>query len=241
MSQGEKSPTFKEFRSFVAANGDGVKQFVYRRVEREAVDDVVFATFELAGQKWARLPSLKYKQQLRLLRYAHRTIAKDYRHHRVHRLFIDGDETSSRSSGLDSSAGADGVEDGNGDDEKDADNQMVRAFNRLSYSEQDFLAFIAWDGLTPGDAARILNLSLGAFTLRLSKARTQLGRRCRREQRRSDARVSNKKFSDLWRRRAESKRLNDIDQLRPLDPVGELRDNPLRLNTDQVARDVIGH
>lgn len=223
MSQGEKSPTFKEFRSFVAANGDGVKRFVYRRVDREVVDDVVFATFELAGQKWARLPSLKYKQQLRLLRYAHRIIAKEYRHQRVHRVVVDG------------------VEGGNGDDEKDADNQIVRAFNRLSYSEQDFLAFIAWDGFTPGDAARILNLSLGAFTLRLSKARTQLGRRYRREQRRSDARVSNKKFSDLWRRRAESKRLNDIDQLRPLDPVGELRSNPFRLNTDQVARDVIGH
>jgi len=228
VSQGEKSPTFKEFRSFIAAHGDGVQRFVYRRVDRDVVDDVVFATFNLAGQKWARLPALKNKQQLRLLRYAHRIIAKQYRHHRVHRVFV---EDMNRDGGADS--------DHKGDSD-DSDDQIIRAFNRLSYGEQDFLAFIAWDSFTPGDAARILNLSLGAFTLRLSKARTQLGRRYRREQRRSDLRVSNKRFSDLWRRRVESKRLNDIDLLRPLDPVGELRNSPLPLNPDQVARDVVG-
>src|SRR5699024_12539951 len=145
--------------------------------------DVLCATVNRAGQKCAVLTALKNKQHLRLRRYAHRIIAKQYRHHRVHRVFV---EDMNRDGGADS--------DHKGDSD-DSDDQIIRAFNRLSYGEQDFLAFIAWDSFTPGDAARILNLSLGAFTLRLSKARTQLGRRYRREQRRSDRSLSSKRFS----------------------------------------------
>lgn len=51
---------------------------------------------------------------------------------------------------------------------------LARAFARLSETDQEALALIAWDGLTPGEAAGVLAISTSAFSVRLSRARRRL-------------------------------------------------------------------
>jgi RNA polymerase sigma-70 factor (ECF subfamily) len=56
-----------------------------------------------------------------------------------------------------------------------------RAFGRLTTSDRETLALIAWDGLTPAQAARSLGCSAVAFRVRLHRARRRLERALRRE------------------------------------------------------------
>jgi RNA polymerase sigma-70 factor (ECF subfamily) len=54
---------------------------------------------------------------------------------------------------------------------------LIEAFSSLSSSEQGVLMLVAWDGLTPGRAARILGCSVAAFLVRLHRARRRLAAR----------------------------------------------------------------
>ncbi|WP_230977407.1 RNA polymerase sigma factor [Georgenia yuyongxinii] len=51
---------------------------------------------------------------------------------------------------------------------------LGRAFGRLSSRDQETLALVAWDGLTPTEAADVLGVSTSAFSVRLSRARQRL-------------------------------------------------------------------
>lgn len=52
--------------------------------------------------------------------------------------------------------------------------QINRAFAQLSEGERETLRLIAWDGLSTEDAARVLDVSPGAFRVRLHRARRAL-------------------------------------------------------------------
>ena len=56
-----------------------------------------------------------------------------------------------------------------------------RAFRRLTTSDRETLTLIAWDGLTPSQAARSLGCSPVAFRVRLHRARRRLERALQRE------------------------------------------------------------
>lgn len=51
---------------------------------------------------------------------------------------------------------------------------IADAFARLSASDQELIRLVAWDGLTPSQAAEVLGCRLGTLTSRLHRARTRL-------------------------------------------------------------------
>ena len=51
---------------------------------------------------------------------------------------------------------------------------FATAFQLLSQSEREVLSLIAWDGLTPREAAVVLDCSYGAFRVRFHRARRKL-------------------------------------------------------------------
>jgi len=56
----------------------------------------------------------------------------------------------------------------------DARLDLGRAFATLSGGDQECLALVAWDGLTPAQAAGVLGISVNAFSVRLHRARRRL-------------------------------------------------------------------
>jgi RNA polymerase sigma-70 factor (ECF subfamily) len=53
---------------------------------------------------------------------------------------------------------------------------IAEAFRRLSERDREVLMLVAWDGLTPARAARVLGCSVPAFHVRLHRARARLAR-----------------------------------------------------------------
>lgn len=53
---------------------------------------------------------------------------------------------------------------------------VMRAFARLSRLDQEVLLLVAWDGLDRAQAARVLGITTGLFSVRLHRARRRLKR-----------------------------------------------------------------
>ena len=51
---------------------------------------------------------------------------------------------------------------------------LVGAFNRLAEADRETLGLIAWDGLEPREAARVVGCSAATFAVRLHRARRRL-------------------------------------------------------------------
>jgi RNA polymerase sigma-70 factor, ECF subfamily len=62
--------------------------------------------------------------------------------------------------------------------ERDA---VVSAFLALREADRDVLLLVAWDGLSPAEAAKVLGVTRLAFTVRLHRARRRLERELERE------------------------------------------------------------
>ena len=54
--------------------------------------------------------------------------------------------------------------------------EVAEAFRRLPEQDREILMLVAWDGLSPARAARVLGCSTPAFYVRLHRARTRLSR-----------------------------------------------------------------
>jgi RNA polymerase sigma factor (sigma-70 family) len=54
--------------------------------------------------------------------------------------------------------------------------EVAEAFRRLSERDREVLMLVAWDGLTPARAARVLGCSVPTFHVRLHRARARLAR-----------------------------------------------------------------
>ncbi len=54
--------------------------------------------------------------------------------------------------------------------------QVMRAFACLSRLDQEVLLMVAWDGLERAQAARVLGITTGLFSVRLHRARRRLQR-----------------------------------------------------------------
>ncbi len=59
----------------------------------------------------------------------------------------------------------------------DSTGRLTRGLARLSESDREVLMLIAWEGLDPERAARVLDCSRSAFAMRLHRA-SQAARRC---------------------------------------------------------------
>jgi len=140
-----------------------ITRFVARRVEPDAVDDVVAETFAIA---WRRLPrGVKAPDWVLPWLYgvAKRVI---HNHHRSH----------TRRSKLLARVSGD-RELPNAPDSADlivGDGQLARAFATLTTREREAIALVAWEHLSSSDAARVAGCSEATFAVRYSRARTRL-------------------------------------------------------------------
>lgn len=139
-----------------------VQAYALRHVDRDTAQEVVSETFLVAWRRWADVPAEPLPW---LLVVARHTIANHRRaHHRarllvtaVARLELVMPRTTDATDGLVA--------------ERDA---LLRALARLTTREREALLLVAWDGLTPAQAAGVARCSPATFNVRLHRARRRL-------------------------------------------------------------------
>jgi RNA polymerase sigma factor (sigma-70 family) len=143
-----------------------VWSYVWRRADVALVDDVVAETFTVA---WRRLDQVPVDARPWLLGVARRVLATKLRSERRRGLLRERLELEAVvQRGGDAGEGAGSV---------------AEALSRVSETDREAITLIAWDGLTPAQAARVVGQTAGAFRVRLHRAK----RRLRQELERSSA------------------------------------------------------
>jgi RNA polymerase sigma factor (sigma-70 family) len=147
--------------------GTAVLGYALRRsATREDAADVVAETFAIAWRRRAELPVDPEEIRPWLFGIARRCLANTAR-------------SSERAGRLgarlaDSLAGA-SVPEPAAVHEGRADNRVVRAaLDRLSPADRELVTLIAWEGLTPTQAATALGVTAGTARVRLHRARARL-------------------------------------------------------------------
>lgn len=130
--------------------------YVVSRAGRQVADEVVAETFAIAWRKFDQVPHHALPWLLgvarNVLRDTIRAEAKREGLQRELREWITGDV-------------ADHVAERLG---------VLKAMARLSQDEREILILVAWQGLSPRDAARVLGCSVPTFRVRLHRARKRL-------------------------------------------------------------------
>lgn len=150
------------FTALFEALYDDLVRFVQRRVDEPLVEDVVAEVFLVAWRRFSDVPDGVAHARPWLFAVARRTLANAHRGRRRAAALALRVSTQPRAA----------------DDEEPAAVvhrvDLARAFAQLSPRDQEALALVAWDGLTPTEAAQILDVSVSAFSVRLSRARRRL-------------------------------------------------------------------
>jgi RNA polymerase sigma-70 factor (ECF subfamily) len=139
-------------------HGD-VAAYVRRRATPDLVDDVVAQTFLVA---WRRLADVPADPRPWLLGVARKTLATQRRSAARRRSLLTKLETSQRPSGTEDPMSELGVSE---------------ALAQLREKDREAITLIAWDGLTPQEAARVLGESPVTFRVRLHRAKRRLRQR----------------------------------------------------------------
>jgi RNA polymerase sigma-70 factor, ECF subfamily len=129
--------------------------YAMRRADQEEARDVVAETFTIAWRKIDRVPEA-HEALPWLLVTARNVLAN--RRRKSARAVASGPVAVERDHAEDVVASL----------------TLVAAFNRLAERDRETLALVAWDGLDPGDAARVAGCSTGTFSVRLHRARRRL-------------------------------------------------------------------
>lgn len=144
-----------------------VLAFAMRRVEgRAAAEDAAAEAFAVVWRRRERMPEPPLPW---IYGVALRVIANQRRAARRRRNLDDRlvHEAGAGGGGVDPQAAV---------ERRDA---FSAAFARLSEGEREVLRLVAWDGLGPAEAARVLGCSTGAFRVRLHRARRRLAKQLR--------------------------------------------------------------
>jgi len=138
-----------------------VLRFALARIDPDRAKDVAAETFLVA---WRRLDDVPNEPRAWLLGVARRVIAGQFRSE-TRREALAGrlrgahsDESSDLAEAL-----------------ADRD-EVLAAFVALREPDREVLRLVAWDGLTPADAAEVLGVTRVAFAVRLHRARRRLER-----------------------------------------------------------------
>jgi len=140
------------FREHAAA----VRAYALRRIDPAAADDVVSEVFVVASRRAGEVPADALPW---LLACARRLIANHRRSSARRAALLNRVRT------LRPPAQAEPVE---------STGRVTRGLARLSESDREVLMLIAWEGLDPERAARVLGCSRSAFAMRLHRARKRL-------------------------------------------------------------------
>ncbi len=157
-----ESPDAAAFRHIFETLFDDLVRYAERRVPESAVDDVVADTFLVAWRRFDELPNAPSDARAWLFAVARRVLANTHRGRRRTQAVAVRIASQPHHGGQDDAAAVAHRVD------------LARAFERLTSRDQEALALVAWDGLTPTEAARVLEISASAFSVRLSRARRRL-------------------------------------------------------------------
>jgi RNA polymerase sigma factor (sigma-70 family) len=135
-----------------------VAAYVRRRAEPDVVEDVVAETFLVA---WRRLGEVPADARPWLLGVARKTLATQRRSLARRRSLVARLETVRT-----------GVEPA----ENAAGHGVDGALMHLSEKDREAITLVAWDELTPSEAALVVGLSAVAFRVRLHRAKRRLRR-----------------------------------------------------------------
>lgn len=162
------APTHRQDRDAAAAerferlfrrHHPAVSSYARRRAPSEVADDVVASTFLVA---WRRLDQVPDEPLPWLLAVARNVIATQHRGARRRGALVSRLQRA-----------------GERPDPPPADERaghVVAALARLPAGDREAITLIAWDGLQPAEAARVLGQSAAAFRVRLHRARRRLQR-----------------------------------------------------------------
>jgi RNA polymerase sigma factor (sigma-70 family) len=150
----------EQLRELFNAHADAVRRYALRRGEADDADDVVAETFLVA---WRRLEGVPETAALPwLLTVAGNALRNQRRGGRrrralMERLLLDRREPAAAPTHVDAES-----------------SPTMRAFGRLGETDRETLRLIAWDALTPSDAAAVAGCTAAAFRVRLHRARRHL-------------------------------------------------------------------
>lgn len=138
-----------------------VRSYAERRVPSELVDDVVARTFVVVWRKLDRVPT----DSLPWLLAVTRNVAATERRGDARRRSL-----VSKLKRVEAGESYDLASPGEGG------SPVLEALSRLSARYREAITLTAWEGLTPAEAAVVVNQPATAFRVRLHRARKQLKR-----------------------------------------------------------------
>jgi RNA polymerase sigma-70 factor (ECF subfamily) len=157
------------FELLYARHAPEVKAYVLRRSDASLADDAVAEVFIVC---WRRLEEIPSEEALPwLLAVARRVLSTQRRSERrrvalTDRLAAHTPDSARMDAGAEVIAGAGAWESENG--------RLSGALGRLSEADRELLLLIAWEGLTPAQAARVLEVKPATVRVRLLRARRRL-------------------------------------------------------------------
>lgn len=148
----------ERFERLFRAHHAVVLAFARRRIDAEGVDDVVSETFLVA---WRRLDAVPAEELPWLLGVARNVIATKRRGQaRRVRLQARVEAAFQDQAGVHDESFGSGV--------------VTAALARLNERDQETLTLVAWDGLTPAEAAAVIGIPVNRFRVRLHRAARRL-------------------------------------------------------------------
>lgn len=156
------------FELLYARHAPAVKAYVLRRSDAASADDVVAEVFVVCWRRFHELPpdALPW-----LLGVARRMLSTQRRSARRRAALEE------RLAGAGAGAAVEPVE-----VTADEDRVLAPALARLSDADRELLLLIAWDGLSPTQAAAVLGVKPATVRVRLLRARRRLSHALAREE-----------------------------------------------------------
>lgn len=157
-----EEPAKSEFTRFFERYHGDVYRYAVRRLGPDLADDVAAETFGVAWRRYDRLPK---DQPLPWLYGVARNVIRTRLRGERRRGVVLGAEAAAEVPGT-----ADTVRQV---EERDA---ALRALDRLSATDRELVMLLAWEGLEPAEAARVLGCTTATVRVRLHRARRRIER-----------------------------------------------------------------
>ena len=141
------------FRAIYETHHAAVCAYFARRAPRDEVEDLAAETFVVA---WRKLPR-RLEHPLPWLYAVAGTVLANHRRKGARKGALAPDPSH-----------------GDPAERFDSDRGLAAAFATLSEREREAICLVAWEGLSPADAARAAGCSGATFAVRLSRARKKL-------------------------------------------------------------------
>ena len=155
------------FEEMYRAHGGAVRGFAHRRVRAAVADDVVADVFAIA---WRRMEEAPADQLSWLLGIARGVLANlrrgEARQNALHERLAATTPIIAEQE----------------PEAFDRDSALMRALRSLNRLDQEVLLLVAWDGLDRAQAAAVLGITGGLFSVRLHRARRRLARALKAQQ-----------------------------------------------------------